>query len=429
MEPTSTSTTLLSRRERREAALLAVQTGEQPVATPAYRDLPNAAARTEGRTAPHTDAAPTQVPAERLGAGHGLGPAAPVIATTSTQFVSRRERREAAGLSGSNPVAPADRVAEHLPVFGAPPVNAGPSRTRNDAPRERVVVRAASVAVPAAAAPSVPGPLCPTHDDVEELIAELEPEIAAHALLVAAQDLEPRPAPAPRELVRHGWIPRVAVLTSLAAATIAVPLTGAARGSEVPTGSGGGPSFLDAMSATDSGIDAPSGVRAMERTSTRETAASRSVERSGLTSCDPDIVPKGGNGQIPTSQLCELWQHGYYLAPDAAVALSAFNDTYRARYGKDLCLVAAYRPLAEQYTLAVTRAGFAAVPGTSNHGLGLAIDMCSSVTGDPGVYQWVRANAPTFGWDNPAWARPGGSGSYEPWHFEFTQDVEARGVS
>jgi D-alanyl-D-alanine carboxypeptidase len=34
-------------------------------------------------------------------------------------------------------------------------------------------------------------------------------------------------------------------------------------------------------------------------------------------------------------------------------------------------------------------------------------------------YAWLLENAPAFGWDNPAWARKGGSGPYEPWHFEY----------
>jgi hypothetical protein len=32
-----------------------------------------------------------------------------------------------------------------------------------------------------------------------------------------------------------------------------------------------------------------------------------------------------------------------------------------------------------------------------------------------------------FGWENPAWARPGGSGPYERWHWEYTKGVMADG--
>ena len=30
---------------------------------------------------------------------------------------------------------------------------------------------------------------------------------------------------------------------------------------------------------------------------------------------------------------------------------------------------------------------------------------------------------PVFGWSNPAWARRGGGGTFEPWHWEFTEAV------
>jgi D-alanyl-D-alanine carboxypeptidase len=59
----------------------------------------------------------------------------------------------------------------------------------------------------------------------------------------------------------------------------------------------------------------------------------------------------------------------------------------------------------------------AARPGTSNHGWGLAADL--GVGGYASAdYAWMRANAPAFGWDNPGWARPGGTKA-EPWHWEF----------
>ncbi|MCU1602076.1 MAG: D-alanyl-D-alanine carboxypeptidase, partial [Frankiales bacterium] len=63
--------------------------------------------------------------------------------------------------------------------------------------------------------------------------------------------------------------------------------------------------------------------------------------------------------------------------------------------------------------------GLAAVPGTSNHGWGQAVDFCGGVedTYSP-AYNWMVANASRFGWRHPDWARPGGSRP-EPWHWEF----------
>jgi hypothetical protein len=67
------------------------------------------------------------------------------------------------------------------------------------------------------------------------------------------------------------------------------------------------------------------------------------------------------------------------------------------------------------------KCGFAAVPGTSRHGLGRAVDFEGAggkelTFSDPG-YQWLVQNAAKYGFHHPAWAEPGGS-SPEPWHWE-----------
>jgi len=312
----------------------------------------------------------------------------------------------------------------------------------------------ASVPVPAVAAPSVVGPTCPEHaadvvhehplqgapsleqDDRPHVLTTelealfLEPSAADHGGAdgggAQAGDPEARPGGD-----RPRWVPRVAVLTSLAVATIAVPLTGAAHGDSV-VGTGGrseGPSLLDAVSASAATTKLPDTIKSLGDGAERAQAASRSESRGSLADCDAGVLPTGQNGRLPNSQLCELWQKGYYLANPAAVAITAMNDAFRARFGRNMCLVAAYRPIAEQYSLAVTRAGYAAEPGTSNHGLGLAVDFCSSETGNAEVYQWLRANGPSYGWDNPTWARAGGGGSYEPWHFNYTPLTTTMGVA
>ena len=72
---------------------------------------------------------------------------------------------------------------------------------------------------------------------------------------------------------------------------------------------------------------------------------------------------------------------------------------------------------------------YAATPGTSKHGWGLAADWGvrdangAKVKGDAQydsvTYKWMLANAPRFGFHNPPWARRGASGPDEPWHFEW----------
>jgi hypothetical protein len=63
---------------------------------------------------------------------------------------------------------------------------------------------------------------------------------------------------------------------------------------------------------------------------------------------------------------------------------------------------------------------FAAVPGTSVHGWGRAVDFqdnAGKLTFDSAGYRWLQANAWRWGFVHPAWAEPGGS-SPEPWHWE-----------
>jgi LAS superfamily LD-carboxypeptidase LdcB len=158
--------------------------------------------------------------------------------------------------------------------------------------------------------------------------------------------------------------------------------------------------------------------------------ASRTVERARLDGCS-GIAPatQPANGQIDPSELCTLWDGKEMLRADAAVALAALNATYFLRFGADLCLTDGYRSYGEQVAVRRQKPGLAAVPGTSQHGWGLAVDVCG-LTGYGGdVYPWLRENAPAFGWDNPDWARDGGSGPNEPWHWEYVAGQPAQPVA
>jgi hypothetical protein len=64
--------------------------------------------------------------------------------------------------------------------------------------------------------------------------------------------------------------------------------------------------------------------------------------------------------------------------------------------------------------------GMAAVPGTSIHGWGRAVDFeegSRELAFDSPGYRWLQANAGRFGFFHPAWAEPG-QPSAEPWHWE-----------
>lgn len=149
--------------------------------------------------------------------------------------------------------------------------------------------------------------------------------------------------------------------------------------------------------------------------------ASRARERPVLPGCDG--IPKvtnAPNGQLPRSVLCTLWESDHSLRADAAVALAKLNIAYKQRFGENICLTDSYRTLDSQRRLKSLKPGLAAQPGTSEHGWGLAVDLCDGVEkGSSSVrYQWMRENAPDYGWDNPEWARPGGS-MPEAWHWEY----------
>jgi LAS superfamily LD-carboxypeptidase LdcB len=123
---------------------------------------------------------------------------------------------------------------------------------------------------------------------------------------------------------------------------------------------------------------------------------------------------------IPAAALCAVSPgSAQRLRCDATVAFRLLNSAFAARFGRRLTVSDAYRSLAEQQQLHAVKPALAAVPGTSNHGWGLAADLAGGVEHfGTAEHQWMAANAPRFGWQHPEWARQGGSRP-EPWHFEF----------
>lgn len=126
------------------------------------------------------------------------------------------------------------------------------------------------------------------------------------------------------------------------------------------------------------------------------------------------------NGQIPNSALCPLpFAPGHQLRSDAANAAIKLNAAYKGRFGTPLCVTDSYRTLAEQVDVYRRKPGLAARPGTSNHGWGIAMDLCGGIQAfGTTQHLWMRANGPTFGWYLPEWARQAGS-KPEPWHHEY----------
>ncbi|MFD6163697.1 D-alanyl-D-alanine carboxypeptidase family protein [Oerskovia sp. NPDC060287] len=156
------------------------------------------------------------------------------------------------------------------------------------------------------------------------------------------------------------------------------------------------------------------------------------------------------NGEIPDAALTRL-STGHLLRADAAAGFEALATAFKAKFGKALVVTDAYRPKAGafgqiaifedryphptyqgvndrrgpwkgKYWWRRTGTAAAAVPGTSNHGWGLALDLGSNVNKLGTAEQlWLVANGPRFGWVWPTWARK--IPTLEPWHYEFIGTV------
>ncbi|OMQ16010.1 hypothetical protein A7K94_0205445 [Modestobacter sp. VKM Ac-2676] len=124
------------------------------------------------------------------------------------------------------------------------------------------------------------------------------------------------------------------------------------------------------------------------------------------------------NGEIPRDQLCSIG-YPHRLRCDAAAAYSAMSAAYQATFGAPLCITDSYRSLGAQVDVHHRKPRITAIPGTSNHGWALAVDLCGGINRFGTVQTaWMQANAGRWGWMQPDWARAGGSNP-EPWHWEY----------
>lgn len=141
------------------------------------------------------------------------------------------------------------------------------------------------------------------------------------------------------------------------------------------------------------------------------------------------------NGKFPDSLLAYLgWPEMDHLRliPAAAASITRLAAAFEAEFSKPLYLSDAYRTYAQQVALKKTKGKFAATPGKSNHGLGLAIDMASRINIDNSdEHRWMEVNGPAYGWINPYWAEDynPGNGEHEPWHWEYHFDLDTHPTS
>jgi len=407
--------------------------------------------RASRRRLRETGAVPQVAGAVPTGAGRMVGavkpdaprptvaaPRSPASATPSARTAEpvRRARVTAARAAMVAPAAPREAVPPTAaPEIAAPTVVALEAAGPETAPSPNVVpeTRAPESATPEAAAPAAS--VDADRDDADRDGAE-------HDVVVPLRSRSSGRVTAPPH---RAWIPRTAVVAALAVTTIALPTTGALsaiKGSPVKdlvapgdvtaaaaqgaaaTADVIGPSTLAILT---SATEAPTSPKILAQSvSSRErlaAAASRSEPRSSLTSCAGGTV-QGSNGMLDESKLCELPQGGFLLQPDAALAFSEMSDAFEARFGRPMRVSSAYRSYGEQLSVKSVKGGMAATPGKSNHGWGYAIDFSSSTYSSSAEWQWLQANANSFGWYNPDWAK---SSKYEPWHWEYRSGVESVG--
>ena len=156
-----------------------------------------------------------------------------------------------------------------------------------------------------------------------------------------------------------------------------------------------------------------------------ELAAAAAGASTSSASCRPGVTKQSvvgfANGQIPRSALCPIWgAPTQLLRADAAAAFDKMSKAYAEQFGRPICVTDSYRSYSEQVALYASKPHLAAVPGTSNHGLGVAVDLCGGIESFGTVqHQWLFTHAPLFGWFHPLWAEPTGSRP-EPWHWEFS---------
>lgn len=129
------------------------------------------------------------------------------------------------------------------------------------------------------------------------------------------------------------------------------------------------------------------------------------------------------NGRIPLAMMTELRDDlgaGGYAQTDAARAYQAIAAEFEEAVGVPLKFVEAYRDFAMQTTLRNAylsgTGNVAAVPGTSNHGWGLAFDFAYPLTSwNTDGQAWFRANEARFGFSSAQGLADG-----EPWHKVYT---------
>lgn len=159
----------------------------------------------------------------------------------------------------------------------------------------------------------------------------------------------------------------------------------------------------------------PLGTASISRPITSLTTPLVSTATTGTSSSSgaqaPAALLQYGNGKIPVELLTPIGINSHRLYAPAAEGFIAMRAAAAAE-GIDIGVTDSYRTYEQQVDLAARKGlykngGLAAVPGTSKHGWGMAVD----IDVDPAGLAWMRANAERFGFVENV--------PREPWHWEF----------
>lgn len=131
-----------------------------------------------------------------------------------------------------------------------------------------------------------------------------------------------------------------------------------------------------------------------------------------------DVKLTGSNGRLDTGQLSTVGKYDqHYLQPAAADAYKEMKRDAKAA-GVKWGITDSYRDYDQQVDVYnrkgdYSQGGWAAKPGTSQHGWGLAVDLKRKGSGlgyGSRQFEWLSNNASKYGFENIA---------REPWHWQY----------
>lgn len=122
------------------------------------------------------------------------------------------------------------------------------------------------------------------------------------------------------------------------------------------------------------------------------------------------------------------------LREDAAKSFKRLNDAFKSEFGKNILINDTYRNYDRQVKERLQaeksgNPGLAAVPGTSAHGWGLAIDINSGGWGTD-IVKWFKNTGSKYGWSQPSsWPYYnkkdiGKNSPLESWHWQYFPDKD-----